>query len=104
MKNLFHQEAAQEILQRIEKLTPESQALWGKMDVAQMLTHCGQVIKVPLQKITLAKPPFAFRMVFKLLKAYFITTNPGSKVFPQHGSLLYPTHRILAKLKTSWCL
>jgi len=37
--NIFSQEGAQEIISRIEKLTPTSQALWGKMNVAQMLAH-----------------------------------------------------------------
>ncbi len=48
MKNLFDKEAQDEILERLEKLTPESQRQWGKMEVGQMLAHCKEVIKVPL--------------------------------------------------------
>ena len=40
MKNIFTQEVTQEIIDRINKLTPETKALWGKMNVAQMLAHC----------------------------------------------------------------
>jgi hypothetical protein len=29
-----------EVLKRIDKLSPNSQPQWGKMDVAQMLAHC----------------------------------------------------------------
>ena len=45
MKNLFDPSAAADILSRFEKLQPDSKALWGKMDVAQMLAH----IQVPTQ-------------------------------------------------------
>ncbi|HLU51939.1 MAG TPA: DUF1569 domain-containing protein [Flavobacteriaceae bacterium] len=99
MKNLFHQEAAQEILQRIEKLTPESQALWGKMDVAQMLTHCGQVTKVPLQKITLAKPPFAFRMVFKLFKSVLYNDKPWKQGIPTAREFVISNPQDFSKAK-----
>ena len=39
-KNLFDQKECRETIERINSLTPETQALWGKMDVAQMLAHC----------------------------------------------------------------
>jgi len=40
MKDLYQAEYLDEILLRINKLSPESQHLWGKMNVNQMLTHC----------------------------------------------------------------
>lgn len=40
MKNIFTQEVTQEVINRINQLTPETKALWGKMTVAQMLAHC----------------------------------------------------------------
>lgn len=40
MKSLFNKADNQEILNRINKLTPQSQAQWGKMNVSQMLAHC----------------------------------------------------------------
>lgn len=38
--NIFDQKECEETIERINKLTPETQHLWGKMDVAQMLAHC----------------------------------------------------------------
>ncbi len=38
--NIFTPEVSGGVVQRIEKLTPETQPLWGKMQVAQMLAHC----------------------------------------------------------------
>ena len=40
MKNIFTTEISKEIINRIDKLKPESTPLWGKMAVAQMLAHC----------------------------------------------------------------
>ncbi|MGE7920458.1 DUF1569 domain-containing protein [Viridibacillus sp. NPDC093762] len=40
MKNIFNHMYTAEILKRIDKLSPNSQSQWGKMDVAQMLAHC----------------------------------------------------------------
>ena len=40
MKNIFNQMDIGEILNRIDKLSPNSKPQWGKMDVAQMLAHC----------------------------------------------------------------
>ena len=40
MKNIFNQNDADEIINRINNLSPNSRKLWGKMGVAQMLAHC----------------------------------------------------------------
>ncbi|WP_188455719.1 DUF1569 domain-containing protein [Virgibacillus oceani] len=40
MKNIYNYLHTEEILNRIDKLTLNSQPIWGKMDVAQMLAHC----------------------------------------------------------------
>lgn len=33
-KNIFDADVTQEVIDRIDRLTPESQPKWGKMDVA----------------------------------------------------------------------
>lgn len=40
MKNLFEATRVQEVKERIALLRPDSQRLWGKMNVAQALAHC----------------------------------------------------------------
>ena len=44
VKNLFDATAKQEIIDRINKLTPQSERQWGKMDVAQMLADRKSVV------------------------------------------------------------
>ncbi|MDH6675760.1 hypothetical protein M2277_006481 [Paenibacillus sp. LBL] len=39
MKNIFNPTDMTEILNRIDRLSPLSQPLWGKMNVTQMLAH-----------------------------------------------------------------
>jgi hypothetical protein len=46
MKNLFDKKDTEEILHRLDQLTPATQRLWGKMAVAQMLAHCTTVIRI----------------------------------------------------------
>lgn len=57
MKNLFDDAARQEIIERINKLTPESKAQWGKMNVSQMLSHNILPMELALQN---PKPPRVF--------------------------------------------
>jgi hypothetical protein len=40
MKNLFDPTTAQEIKDRLAQLHPDSQRLWGSMNVAQTIAHC----------------------------------------------------------------
>jgi hypothetical protein len=46
MKSLFNNTDAEEILTRINMLKPQSQHLWGKMDVAQMMAHCSILLRI----------------------------------------------------------
>lgn len=39
MKNLFEKNHVDEVIDRINQLTPESKPLWGSMNAAQMLAH-----------------------------------------------------------------
>lgn len=40
MKNIFSKEVTNEMIDRINKLSAETQPNWGKMSVGQMLAHC----------------------------------------------------------------
>jgi hypothetical protein len=46
MKSLFNKQDADEFIGRINKLTPSTSALWGKMNVAQMLHHCQKPLEI----------------------------------------------------------
>lgn len=40
LPNIFEQNTIQDLTKRINQLSPETQAQWGKMQVAEMLAHC----------------------------------------------------------------
>jgi hypothetical protein len=40
IRNYFDKSVSEEIIGRINKLTPATQPVWGKMTVDQMLAHC----------------------------------------------------------------
>lgn len=40
MKNIFELAVVEEVIGRINRLTPKSTPAWGKMSVDQMLAHC----------------------------------------------------------------
>jgi DinB superfamily len=40
MKSIFEQQVREDLIHRIEKLSDSSAAIWGKMNVYQMIMHC----------------------------------------------------------------
>jgi hypothetical protein len=40
MRSIFNPEDRRNIIHRVNALTPDSKALWGKMNVSQMVRHC----------------------------------------------------------------
>lgn len=51
MNNIFQPETIDHFIRRIQQLTPDSQAQWGKMTVAQMLKHCAENEKINLGEV-----------------------------------------------------
>jgi hypothetical protein len=50
MKSIFDKTTRQELTNRINSLDENSKALWGKMNVAQMMKHCSQWDEMALGK------------------------------------------------------
>jgi hypothetical protein len=46
MHDLFDAASRREILDRLDRLTPDSPRQWGKMTPAQMLAHCANALEV----------------------------------------------------------
>jgi len=55
MKSLFDPLVNKEIVDRIDSLTPDAKAQWGKMNVAQMLTHAQRPLKVAYGELQLKR-------------------------------------------------
>ncbi len=46
MESLFNHATAQNVIDRLQKLQPQAQPLWGKMNAAQMLAHCNTAFQM----------------------------------------------------------
>ncbi len=55
MKSLFDPKENQEIIDRIQNLSVDATALWGKMKVSQMLKHCEAPLKVAFGELKLKR-------------------------------------------------
>ena len=85
VKNLFEPAVKQEIIGRINKLTPGSQRQWGKMDVAQMLAHCQMPLGVAVGKHTL-KGSFFIKLIGPLFKKKLFNDQPFKQNLPTDKS------------------
>jgi hypothetical protein len=81
MKNIFKAEETTEIVNRINKLTANSESLWGKMNVAQMIAHCN----VTYEMIYTDKHPKPNAVKFFLLKKFVKKAVVGEKPYPKNG-------------------
>lgn len=66
MKNVFDANHTKEILDRIDRLDPNAQRLWGKMSVSQMLAHCNVTYELVYDNKH-PKPKPLMRFILKLL-------------------------------------
>jgi hypothetical protein len=81
MKNIFNKTEVQNIIKRIETLTPESKGNWGKMDVSQMLAHCC----VAYEMVYTDKHPEPNAFVKLLLKLFVKKAVVSEKPYPRNG-------------------
>ncbi len=81
MKNLFDAVDTQATLDRINALSPDSQAQWGKMNVAQMLAHCN----VAYEMVYTDKHPKPGGFARFMLKLFVKNAVVGPKPYPKNG-------------------
>lgn len=48
IKNIHDPKVLNELMARLDKLTPDTERKWGKMDVSQMLAHCAEPLRMAL--------------------------------------------------------
>lgn len=84
--SLYSPGTYQESLDRIEKLTADSQPQWGKMSVAQMLSHCAEIQEVTNGK-ELKNIPFVARLFKGMIRKMVVGDKPfpkSSRTHPQY--------------------
>ncbi|TBX69990.1 DUF1569 domain-containing protein [Flavobacterium silvisoli] len=79
------------IITRINQLTPESKALWGKMTVDQMLSHCQAPLDFTFGH-TPMKANFIMRLFGKMLKGKVFNSNEFKKNSPTAPAFIRTAH------------
>jgi len=87
MNNLFQQEVAVDIQRRIDKLSPQTKGLWGKMSVAQMVAHCQVPLQVALGRKELKRGLFGV-LFGKIAKKQMLKETPFKKNLPTDPSFI----------------
>lgn len=82
MKSIFEEESYNEILNRLNHITPDSKAKWGKMNVTQMLTHCQKPLELALENISLQKPNFLMGFLMKQMSSALYNDKPWKQGLP----------------------
>lgn len=81
MVNVLIQSGYENVLSRINQLTPESKAEWGRMSVAQMLAHLNVTYEMTYEDIH-TKPGAFMKFILKLLVKKAVV---GPKPYPKNG-------------------
>jgi hypothetical protein len=98
MKSLFEKSAVDEILARLEKITPQSQRQWGKMNVDQMLAHCGNGLEMAMGIIN-PRRLLIGRLIGGLLKSVYTGEKPFSRDSPTSEEIKVNTSKDFATEK-----
>lgn len=79
--SLFEKPVLDDMIARINQLSPESQPVWGKMNVAQMLAHNSVGFD-----ITYGKTPASYNFMMKLMLKFFVKPIVvGNKPYEKNG-------------------
>lgn len=82
MKTLFNANENQAIVERINKLTPETKALWGKMNVEQMLAHSRMPLLAAYGIEKMSKRGLISFLFGKMAKKQIMSEKPFGKNLP----------------------
>ncbi|MGP8214996.1 MAG: DUF1569 domain-containing protein [Bacteroidia bacterium] len=102
MKNVFNEADKNEILQRTEKLTPETKAVWGTMNVAQMLAHCAYAVQMPTGEVPTKRVGFPLSFIGGLLKSKMLGEGALPKNSPTATEIKVTDERDFQKEKANF--
>ena len=89
MNNLYNLSDVSNIISRMDKLSPDSRNLWGKMNVAQMLAHCNISIETALGQHKM-KRVFIGKLIAPFLKKQVLGDKPFGKNSLTDKSYIFP--------------
>ncbi len=79
LPNIFTKEVSEQVIARIEKLTPTTPHLRGKMTVDQMLAHCNITYEYVYEPTKHQSPNFFIKSILKLFVKKIVTNEKDFK-------------------------
>jgi hypothetical protein len=107
MINIFNKKETDAVIARINKLTPDSKPLWGKMSVDQMLAHCNVSYELAYENMH-PKPNALMKLFMKLVaKQMVVNETPYKKnlrtapvfIIADHKNFEAERKRLIAYIK-----
>ena len=80
-KNIFDAAVKDELINRVNHLTENSVALWGVMNVAEMMHHCNKALKNLLTPVS-GKPESLKQKILRFLFLYIVPKYPQNADAP----------------------
>lgn len=79
MKSIWNPKEFESVLARIDKLMPNTQPLWGKMSIGQMLAHCNVTYELVYENKHAKPNAFVKTMLKFLVKKAVVNEKPYRK-------------------------
>ena len=84
MKSTFQSHARHELLERLERLSPEQRPLWGRMTAPQMVSHLLASMRMALGDLAVASKRLPLRYPpIKQLVIYWLPFPKGAPTAPE---------------------
>ena len=98
MKTLFEKKDYEDIMSRLEKLSPSNQRQWGTMDLPQMLAHCNEAIKMPLDHTKQPRKLISY-LIGGMIKKTVVSPKPYKQGLPTAPDFVITNQREFEKEK-----
>jgi Protein of unknown function (DUF1569) len=96
MKNIFAPQTVRELVARLEQLTPDTPAEWGKMSVAQMLAHCNVTYEMVYDDIHPKPNVFKRFLLTMLVKNTVVNEKPYKRNSPTAAEFIIKSDKDFA--------
>ena len=101
MQNVFDAKDAQEYINRINNLTPETQRKWGKMSVDQVLAHLNVAYDLTFTPEKFPKPSFIAKFLLsRFVKPKITNEIPYKQSLPTSPAFIIADERNFEEEKT----
>ena len=98
MKNMFDKSTYDEIISRLDSLSPESKSVWGKMKVSQMMAHASTALEIATGQKTI-KQSLLGKIIGPFAKAGYLSDKPFDKGSPTSSEFIIKDERNFSEEK-----